>query len=142
MKRIVLDFSVDCEHCGNGISRRKIIKRGHTKGPLRGIRFCSRSCANKARGSKGHIDRHGYKVMPKGSRKAPQIYEHRVIMEKMLGRKLTKTETVHHKNGDRLDNRPGNLEIWSSRHGRGQRLSDIAPFTANEFVCGALSMAA
>jgi hypothetical protein len=80
--------------------------------------------------------------MPKGSRKAPQIYEHRVIMEKMLGRKLTKTETVHHKNGDRLDNRPGNLEIWSSRHGRGQRLSDIAPFTANEFVCGALSMAA
>ena len=46
------------------------------------------------------------------------------MMEKMLGRELTKDETVHHKNGKRSDNRPENLELWSSRHCKGARVAD------------------
>ncbi len=50
--------------------------------------------------------------------------EHRLVMAAFIGRPLQPEESVHHRNGDRLDNRLANLELWSSSQPKGQRVAD------------------
>ena len=61
-----------------------------------------------------------------GQRQA--VPQHRIIMEKRLGRKLYSGETVHHKNGIRGDNADSNLELWASWQPNGCRVSDLVRF--------------
>lgn len=60
----------------------------------------------------GHIRRLGgdtqYKLIYHNGR---QCLEHRVIMEKVMGRALATDEVVHHIDGNGLNNDPSNLEI-------------------------------
>lgn len=121
-----------CKHCGKDFQDRP---RGVKTGRI----YCSHSCRNYALPSRSRIGEQGNRKFVDGrsgyviltNERGYRNLEHREIMEKMLGRKLKKNETVHHKNGVRHDNRPENLELWSKNHGAGQRDKDKDIWSGN-----------
>ncbi len=61
---------------------------------------------------------------PNASKKSGMVAEHRMVVSNNIGRALFEHETVHHKNGQRDDNRLENLELWSESQPAGQRVED------------------
>lgn len=123
--------SFPCFNCGITVSVRRVGKKWFIP-----TKYCSRECsiivhASNLRGrsrpkdgtGKGWIDASGYKRV--SSKLGVEGAEHRQVMETILGRKLKKGETVHHKDGNKLNNNPNNLELWTKNHGYGIRAADL-----------------
>jgi hypothetical protein len=92
-------------------------------------KFCSKKCAAKSNATKPRKKKEiKIGTIRRNSKGYNQIYtnkgwilEHRLKMEKILGRPLVKGESIHHKDGVRHNNDPDNLELWVVGVRYGQR---------------------
>jgi len=85
-------------------------------------------------GKEGYVRR----TMPDGRR----VLAHVLVMEQQLGRRLVGLENVHHKNGIKHDNDPGNLELWLIMQPTGQRVEDLMEYIAEYHAAAMLDMLA
>lgn len=90
----------------------------------------TREIGEKSRAWKGGriIDSYGYVQIWKpehpNAKIAGYIHEHRLVMSEHLGRPLLTKENVHHKDGNRQNNKLSNLELWNTMQPAGQKVED------------------
>ena len=134
-----------CEQCGVQFP---LVAIADPHRPVGRRRFCSRqcswdwrseNCAHRWLNEDGYVivlrpptesrgvNDQGYVRVNLGTGRygGGRVLEHRLVMEQKLGRPLFPDETVHHKNGIKTDNDPNNLELWTGKHPRGQRVTDV-----------------
>ena len=121
-------IEVKCKNCGKKLLR-------HPGRIARGKSFCNHKCKGNWMKKntigkenshwKGgiHYDKNGYRMIykPRHHRAHSNgyVYEHILVLEKVLNKKILRKYDIHHLNGIRDDNRPENLALVNpSEHER------------------------
>lgn len=79
------------------------------------------------------LNKNGYVLVKVGADKTAHpradksgwVFQHLIVAEEKYGMPITFEYTIHHRNGDRSDNRPANLELRHGPHGKG---ADVLPY--------------
>lgn len=139
-KSMVKLTTVTCQECGKYFTCDRRTLHPERQGPRR---YCSHECKHEAwrkygkpqprlrglvhRNSGGYLYEYAPDHPAVQGKDYRRIGQHRLVMEKSIGRYLAPGESVHHKNGIKDDNRPENLELWY-RQPSGQRVSDLIAY--------------
>ena len=128
--------NISIGNCKNGC-KISVHARGLCKNCYRKLHYEEHE--RKRRGAKKHeihpllttqLDKSGYVRIKIGEGNGCKdwIKYHRYVIEQFLQRKLFSFENVHHKNGNKADNRIENLELWVTKQPKGQRPEDLVEY--------------
>lgn len=104
-----------CKTCGKDFEFRLAMSKWNTG------EYCTLRCFHDGKERNPWLRSDGYVAEWLDGR---AVMQHRLVMERHIGRPLLKHENVHHKNGVRHDNRIRNLELWSTSQPSGQGPAD------------------
>lgn len=94
--------------CGCGeLTAYKYVQGHHTR------LFTSEEQSRRGQMNDGKTQRDRFEGVSTHYRKVRGRHEHRIVMERVLGRKLTYDDVVHHKDGNKRNNHPDNLEVMT-----------------------------
>ncbi len=96
-----MSVAIKCENCGVEFR----VKPSRAK---RGVKYCSMVCREQHKYTGKFIRSDGYIAI---KRNGKFELEHRIVMSEFLKRDLRTDEHIHHRNGNKSDNRIENLEL-------------------------------
>ncbi len=116
-----MPVTLECKVCGKSFS---VIPSRVEKG----AKYCSYACHQIGEGRKGGAVRGAQKKAEsegKAYTKTSGRHTHRVVMEKKIGRQLLPGEIVHHRDGNKLNNSPDNLELMTQADHVREHISEM-----------------